>query len=441
MPQANPPAPAATIILKPGKDQSPRRRHPWVFSGAIARLVGAAVEGDAVRVEDSRGELLGTGHYSPGGSIAVRLFDFGPAAQLPSSAFWEARLRNAYRLRQSLGLVNHQLPFSDYQPARQSDSLQLASHDQAPGTNVYRLTHAEGDGLPGLIIDVYGDVAVLQAHSVGMYRARHELAAALRAVLGENLRAVYDKSAETVPAAALAEAPRNGYLLGAGTEAEHRVVENGHAFVVDWETGQKTGFFIDQRDNRALLARYAPGRRVLNTFGYTGGFSVYALAAGAALVHSVDASKRAIELTERNVALNAEAGAGPGSWEPGRHEAFAQDVQHFFKNPVSEELYDLIILDPPAYAKHLSARHNALMGYKRLNMSGLKHLAPGGLLFTFSCSQVVSPELFEGAVLAAAIEAGRPARILHRLTQPADHPVSLFHPEGAYLKGLVLAVE
>ncbi len=428
------PAPAATIILKPGKDQSPRRRHPWVFSGAIARLLGAAVEGDAVRVEDSRGELLGTGHYSPGGSIAVRLFDFGPAAQLPSPAFWEEKLRQAYQLRRSLGLAggNEQLLKS---PSQEANNQQPATNNQ--NTNVYRLTHAEGDGLPGLIIDVYGDVAVLQAHSVGMYRARHELATALQAVLGNALRAVYDKSAETVPAAALAEAPRNGYLLGAGTGAEHRVVENGHAFVVDWETGQKTGFFIDQRDNRALLARYAPGRRVLNTFGYTGGFSVYALTAGAALVHSVDASKRAIELTERNVALSAEADA----FEAGRHAAFAQDVQHFFKNPVSEELYDLIILDPPAYAKHLSARHNALMGYKRLNMSGLKHLAPGGLLFTFSCSQVVSPELFEGAVLAAAIEAGRPARILHRLTQPADHPVSLFHPEGAYLKGLVLAVE
>ncbi|NML65805.1 class I SAM-dependent rRNA methyltransferase [Hymenobacter sp. RP-2-7] len=401
----------ATVVLKPGKDQSPRRRHPWVFSGAIARLLGEAREGEAVRVEAAGGELLGTGHFSPGGSIAVRLFDFGPAAQLPSPAFWEARLRNAYQLRQRLGLASGPSP--------------------AAPTNVYRLAHGEGDGLPGLIVDVYGDVAVIQAHSPGMYYARHELAAAIKAVLGDDVRAIYDKSAETVPAQAAPDA-RNGYLLGEASGHEHLVHENGHQFAVDWETGQKTGFFIDQRDNRELLARYAPGRRVLNTFCYTGGFSVYALAAGAALVHSVDASKRAIELTERNVEL---------SGYQARHEAFAQDVQHFFKNPASEQPYDLIILDPPAYAKHLSARHNALMGYKRLNLAGLRHLAPGGLLFTFSCSQVVSPELFEGAVLAAAIEAGRPARILHRLTQPADHPVSLFHPEGAYLKGLVLAVE
>ena len=408
----------ATIVLKPGKDQSPRRRHPWVFSGAIAQVKGEAVEGAAVHVEAVGGELLGTGHFSPGGSIAVRLFDFGPDAQLPSPAFWEARLRDAYQLRQRLGLA----------------PSQLARENTGQTTDVYRLVHGEGDGLPGLIVDMYGDVAVVQAHSPGMYLARHELAAALKAVMGATLQAIYDKSAETVPAQAAPEA-RNGYLLGEATGTEHLVTENGHEFAIDWETGQKTGFFIDQRDNRALLARYAPGRRVLNTFCYTGGFSVYALAAGAALVHSVDASKRAIELTERNVALSGH------SEHPERHAAFAQDVQHFFKNPASEQPYDLIILDPPAYAKHLSARHNALMGYKRLNLAGLRHLAPGGLLFTFSCSQVVSPELFEGAVLAAAIEAGRPARILHRLTQPADHPVSLFHPEGAYLKGLVLAVE
>lgn len=407
---------SATVVLKPGKDQSPRRRHPWVFSGAIARVQGEAREGDAVRVEAADGELLGTGHFSPGGSIAVRLFDFGPGAQLASPAFWELRLRNAYQLRQRLGLAPTGRP---------------AASGQQPATTVFRLVHGEGDGLPGLIIDVYGDVAVLQAHSPGMYRARHEVAAALKSVLGDALGAIYDKSAETVPAQAAPDAC-NGYLLGEASGHEHLVGENSHQFAVDWETGQKTGFFIDQRDNRALLARYAPGRRVLNTFCYTGGFSVYALAAGAALVHSVDASKRAIELTERNAALSGHAG---------RHAAFAQDVQHFFKNPASEQPYDLIVLDPPAYAKHLSARHNALMGYKRLNLAGLRHLAPGGLLFTFSCSQVVSPELFEGAVLAAAIEAGRPARILHRLTQPADHPVSLFHPEGAYLKGLVLAVE
>ena len=400
-----PAAAAATIVLKNGKDHSLRRRHPWVFSGAIARLQGEADEGDAVRVEAADGELLGVGHFSGGGSIAVRMLDFGPAAQLPDAAFWERKLREAYQLRQRLHLTGE------------------------ADTNVFRLVHAEGDGLPGLILDVYGDVAVVQAHSVGMYRARPEIAAALQAVFGEKLRAIYDKSAETVPGNAVPDA-QNGYLLGESAGAEHLVTENGHQFAIDWETGQKTGFFIDQRDNRALLARYAAGRRVLNTFCYTGGFSVYALEAGAELVHSVDSSKKAIALTERNAGLTAHAD---------RHAAYPDDVLGFLKNH-SEE-YDLLVLDPPAFAKHMGARHAALMGYKRLNAAGLRHLAPGGLLFTFSCSQVVSPELFEGAVLAAAIEAGRPARILHRLTQPADHPVSLFHPEGAYLKGLVLAVE
>ncbi|ALD22207.1 class I SAM-dependent rRNA methyltransferase [Hymenobacter sp. DG25A] len=395
---------SATLTLKPGKDQSLRRLHPWVFSGAIARMQGEVVEGEVVSVLAANGELLGVGHYAPG-SIAVRMLDFGTEAQLPDAAFWEQKLRNAYQLRQRLGLTG------------------------TGNTNVYRLIHAEGDGLPGLIIDVYGDTAVVQAHSAGMYKARPLIAAALQVVLGENLRAIYDKSAETVPAKAAPDA-QNGYLLGESTGQEHVVEENGHRFAVDWETGQKTGFFIDQRDNRALLARYAPGRRVLNTFCYTGGFSVYALQAGAELVHSVDSSKKAIELTNRNAELS-------GLQE--KHEAYAQDVFSFLKDRHNQ--YDLIVLDPPAFAKHLSARHNALMGYKRLNVAGIKQIAPGGLLFTFSCSQVVSMELFEGAIMAAAIEAGRPARILHRLTQPADHPVSLFHPEGEYLKGLVLAVD
>ncbi len=396
---------ATTIVLKNGKDHSLRRRHPWVFSGAIARVLGEPQEGEPVRVEAHNGELLGVGHFSGGGSIAVRMLDFGPAAELPTAAFWEDKLGNAYRLRQRLGLTG------------------------TADTNVYRLIHAEGDGLPGLVIDVYGDTAVVQAHSVGMYRARPEIAAGLRAVYGEQLRAIFDKSAETVPGNAVPDA-QNGYLYGESSGTEHVVLENGHRFAVDWETGQKTGFFIDQRDNRDLLARYSPGRKVLNTFCYTGGFSVYALKAGAELVHSVDSSKKAIALTERNAELSEHAD---------RHAAYPDDVLGFLKNHSAQ--YDLLVLDPPAFAKHMGARHAALMGYKRLNMAGIAHLAPGGLLFTFSCSQVVSPELFEGAVLAAAIEAGRPARILHRLTQPADHPVSLFHPEGAYLKGLVLAVE
>ena len=413
---------APTIVLKKGKDHSLRRRHPWVFSGAIGQVLGQPDEGAAVRVEAAGGELLGTGHFSGGGSIAVRMLDFGADAALPDAAFWENKLRAAYQLRQRLGLTGD-APAEGY----------VESHEPmvpavAP-TNVYRLAHAEGDGLPGLIIDVYGDTAVVQAHSLGMYHARPEIATALQAVLGSRLRAVYDKSAETLPGPAAPDA-RNGYLLGESTGREHLVTENGHQFAIDWETGQKTGFFIDQRDNRALLARYAAGRRVLNAFCYSGGFSVYALAAGAELVHSVDSSKRAIALAERN------AGLAP---HPGRHAAYADDVLGFLKN--HSAAYDLLVLDPPAFAKHLGARHAALMGYKRLNAAGLAHLAPGGLLFTFSCSQVVSAEQFEGAVLAAAIEAGRPARILHRLTQPADHPVSLFHPEGAYLKGLVLAVE
>ncbi len=401
----NQPALPVTLVLKNGKDHSLRRRHPWVFSGAIARLHGEANEGDAVRVQAADGELLGVGHFSGGGSIAVRMLDFGPDAALPTPDFWVRKLQNAYQLRQRLALTG------------------------TADTNVFRLVHAEGDGLPGLVIDVYGDVAVVQAHSVGMYRARPDIAEALRVVFGDKLRAIYDKSAETVPGTAVPDA-KNGYLFGGSAGPEHLVTENGHQFAIDWETGQKTGFFIDQRDNRALLGRYAAGRRVLNTFAYTGGFSVYALAAGAEVVHSVDSSKKAIALTERNAALAPNAG---------RHTAYADDVLGFLKNHPAE--YDLLVLDPPAFAKHMGARHAALMGYKRLNAAGIAHLAPGGLLFTFSCSQVVSPELFEGAVLAAAIEAGRPARILHRLTQPADHPVSLFHPEGAYLKGLVLAVE
>ncbi|MCC3156148.1 class I SAM-dependent rRNA methyltransferase [Hymenobacter sp. 15J16-1T3B] len=393
---------AASVTLKPGKDQSLRRLHPWVFSGAIARMQGEVVEGKVVEVRAHNGELLGQGHYAPG-SIAVRMLSFGDAAPI-DEAFWVEKLGNAYRLRHSLGLTGQ------------------------GKTNVYRLVHAEGDGVPGLIIDVYGDVAVVQAHSAGMYQAREAIASALQQAV-PGLRAIYDKSSETVPAKA-APGAQNDYLFGQSTGQEHVVEENGHRFAVDWETGQKTGFFIDQRDNRALLARYAPGRRVLNTFCYTGGFSVYALQAGAELVHSVDSSKKAIELTNRNAELTG---------LQDKHEAYAQDVFTFLKDRHNQ--YDLIVLDPPAFAKHLSARHNALMGYKRLNVAGIKQIAPGGLLFTFSCSQVVSMELFEGAIMAAAIEAGRPARILHRLTQPADHPVSLFHPEGEYLKGLVLAVD
>jgi 23S rRNA (cytosine1962-C5)-methyltransferase len=308
---------STTIVLKNGKDHSLRRRHPWVFSGAIARVKGDPQEGDPVRVEASDGELLGVGHFSGGGSIAVRMLDFGLQAALPTAEFWAKKLGDAYQLRQRLGLTG------------------------TADTNVFRLVHAEGDGLPGLIVDVYGDVAVVQAHSVGMYRARPAITAALQAVFGTKLRAIYDKSAETVPGNAAPDA-QNGYLLGESTGAEHLVHENGHQFAVDWETGQKTGFFIDQRDNRALLARYSPGRRVLNTFCYTGGFSVYALEAGAELVHSVDSSKKAIALTERNAELSQHAD---------RHAAYPDDVLGFLKNHSAQ--YDLLVLDPPAFAKHM----------------------------------------------------------------------------------------
>ncbi|MBO0931321.1 class I SAM-dependent rRNA methyltransferase [Fibrella aquatilis] len=393
------------VILQKGRDEAVRRFHPWVFSGAVAKRDPHLEDGDIVDVLDSRNTYLGTGHFHDG-SILVRLFSFAAHTNgqtiVPDVDFWTQKLAQIRAVRTAL------IP---------------------PHTNCYRLVHGEGDGCSGLIIDIYDGVAVLQAHSIGMHRQRQPIVEALQRVFGPDLVAVYDKSVESLPDN-YAAGVQNGYRYGRA-DTPRPVMENGHMFMVDWITGQKTGFFLDQRDNRQLLARYAPGKRVLNAFCYSGGFSVYALTAGASLVHSVDVSQKAIELTNQNVTAN------PGF--PGTHEAIADDVMHYLKE--HDHQYDVVVLDPPAYAKSQSARHRAVQGYKRLNVEGLRRVAPGGILFTFSCSQVVDRELFYNTIVAAAIEAGRQVRVLHHLSQPADHPVSLFHPEGGYLKGLVLWVE
>ena len=394
------------IFLKSGKDVPVRRFHPWIFSGAVARVEGRPEDGDIVEVYDRSGELLGVGHFHHG-SIAVRLLSFGPA-NIGDSGFWEDKLRNALAVRAL---------FTDTMAA----------------DGAYRLVHGEGDGLSGLIVDIYGDTAVVQCHSIGMHRQVDLIAGALETVYEGRLRAVYDKSYESLPVR-YAETQSNGYRRttdGYDTAAQHIVTENGVRFRVDWQTGQKTGFFLDQRDNRQLLSRFAPGKSVLNAFCYTGGFSCYALKAGARLVHSVDISQRAMELCAENVALN----------EPfqGTHEGYTEDVLRFLKQNVRS--YEVAVIDPPAYAKSLDKRHNAVQGYKRLNVEAIKSVAPGGVLFTFSCSQVVDRELFYHTIAAAAMEVGRPVRVLHHLSQGADHPVSLFHPEGSYLKGLVLKLD
>jgi len=394
------------IFLKSGKDVPVRRFHPWIFSGAVGRVEGRPEDGDIAEVYDRAGELLGVGHFHHG-SIAVRLLSFGPA-NIGDSVFWEEKLRNALAAR-------------------------ALFTDMAAADGAYRLVHGEGDGLSGLIVDIYGDTAVVQCHSIGMHRQIDLIAAALETVFGGRLHAVYDKSYESLPVR-YAETQSNGYRWIAGghdTSAPHIVSENGVRFRVDWQTGQKTGFFLDQRDNRQLLSRFAPGKSVLNAFCYTGGFSCYALKAGARLVHSVDISQRAMELCAENVTLNA-----PFS---GTHEGYTEDVLRFLKQ--NEKRYEVAVIDPPAYAKSLDKRHNAVQGYKRLNVEAIKSVAPGGVLFTFSCSQVVDRELFYHTIAAAAMEVGRPVRVLHHLSQGADHPVSLFHPEGSYLKGLVLKLD
>ncbi|MBN1989639.1 MAG: class I SAM-dependent rRNA methyltransferase [Bacteroidales bacterium] len=389
------------IILKPGKEQSVQRFHPWIFSGAINEAVGNPEEGDVVEVTDSNGNFLGLGHCQPG-SISVRIFSFQNVE--PNLQFWEQKIASAYLLRSTVGLTSH------------------------PTTNIYRLIHGEGDGMPGLIVDIYGDTAVMQAHSLGMYLIRETLAKALVNALGGAIKNVYDKSSGTLPFKSIEE-KKDEYIIGSLSCDE--LYEYGSRFLVSWEEGQKTGFFIDQRENRKLLGEYSKGKTVLNTFGYTGGFSVAALKAGAQKVVSVDSSAKAIELTNANVALNF------GDNTP--HESHCSDVFDFFRN--TTENYDIIVLDPPAFAKHNNALHNALQAYKRLNAAAIKRLKPGGLLFTFSCSQVVTKENFRNAVFSGAAITKRQVKIIHQLTQPADHPINIYHPEGEYLKGLVLQVE
>lgn len=389
------------IYLKPKKEESLLRFHPWVFSGAIQGMERKPEEGDLVEVYSSDNRFLAIGHYQIG-SIAVRVLSF--EKRPIDHQFWVDRIRSAYQLRCILGLAN------------------------TPNNNTFRLIHGEGDALPGLVIDMYANTAVMQAHSVGMHRCRMEIAAALKEVVGDGLQNIYYKSETTLPYKADLNS-ENGYLLG--QDVDDIALENGLKFYVDWQKGQKTGFFVDQRENRKLLEHYAKGRSVLNMFCYTGGFSFYAMRGGAKLVHSVDSSAKAISLTNRNVELNF-----PG--DP-RHEAYAEDAFKYLERMGSN--YDLIILDPPAFAKHKDVLRNALQGYRKLNAIAFEKIKPGGILFTFSCSQVVSKENFRLAVFSAAAQSKRNVRILHQLTQPADHPVNIYHPEGEYLKGLVLYVE
>ncbi|MDR1645029.1 MAG: class I SAM-dependent rRNA methyltransferase [Tannerellaceae bacterium] len=389
------------IILKPKKEESLLRFHPWIFSGAIQTIEGEPQEGDIVEVFTANRLFIAVGHYQIG-SIAVRVLSFQPVTI--DNDFWIGRLRAAYALRQSLGLV------------------------AAENHNTYRLVHGEGDNLPGLVVDVYAHTAVMQAHSVGMHHARGALTDALLTVMGDTLRTVYYKSETTLPFKAGLPC-EDGCLYG--NEVEDIAIENGLQFYVDWQKGQKTGFFVDQRDNRSLLESYARGRDVLNMFCYTGGFSFYAMRGGARSVHSVDSSAKAILLTKKNIELNFLG--------DDRHEAFAEDAFKYLDKAAGR--YDLIVLDPPAFAKHKDVLRNALQGYRKLNAAAFDKIRPGGILFTFSCSQVVSKETFRLTVFSAAAQSGRHVRILHQLTQPADHPINIYHPEGEYLKGLVLHVE
>ena len=389
------------IYLKRGKEESLKRFHPWVFSGAIHHSDDGIQEGEIVRVLTNDGEFIAVGHYQVG-SIAVRVLSFHDVAI--DESFWESRLTAAFDVRKAIGVA------------------------QNPHNNTYRLIHGEGDNLPGLIIDCYGQTAVMQAHSVGMHVCREAVCKALVKVMGDNIQHVFYKSETTLPfKAGLGQ--ENDFLYGGSDD--NIAIENGLKFRVDWLRGQKTGFFVDQRDNRALLESYSKGRSVLNMFCYTGGFSVYAMRGGAKLVHSVDSSAKAIDLTNANVEMNF-----PGDE---RHRAFCDDAFKYLD--ANDDKYDLMILDPPAFAKHRAALHNALKGYTRLNVKGFERIKNGGILFTFSCSQVVTKEQFRNAVFTAAAQAGRKVRILHQLHQPADHPINIYHPEGEYLKGLVLYVE
>ena len=390
------------VYLKSGKEESLKRFHPWIFSGAIARVEGEPEEGEVVDVYTSKKEFIACGHFQIG-SIAVRVLSF--VQETIDRAFWVRKLASARALRVALGLIGN------------------------PQTDTYRLVHGEGDNLPGLIIDVYGSTAVMQAHSAGMHVCRMEIADALTEVMRDTVRNIYYKSETTLPFKADLLARENGFIKGGS--ADNVATENGLKFHVDWLKGQKTGFFVDQRENRHLLEHYARGRNVLNMFCYTGGFSFYAMRGGANLVHSVDSSAKAIDLTNENVKLNFP--------DDPRHQAYAEDAFKFLDRMGDQ--YDLIILDPPAFAKHRDALRNALRGYTKLNAKAFEKIRPGGILFTFSCSQVVTKENFRNAVFTAAAQAGRSVRILHQLTQPGDHPVNIYHPEGEYLKGLVLYVE
>lgn len=412
------------IILKKGREDSLLRFHPWVFSGAIAQIVGEPAEGDIVGVFSQGGDFLAYGHYQIG-SIAVRVLSFAGEDVL-SPDFWRNMIARALRVRVAAGLA---CPVS---PA--AEPVEATGLVERPAiTNCYRLIHGEGDGLPGLIIDYYDGVCVMQAHSVGMFRAKGAICEALKSVYGPSLKAVYDKSSGTAPFKAGLDLV-DGYLYRSESfsDDEQIVLENGHKFFVNWTEGQKTGFFLDQRENRALVGKYSKGRNVLNLFCYTGGFSVYALGAGAVHVDSVDSSRKAIDMVERNMSLNG--------FEPSRHTGYCADAIEFLRN-VPEDKYDLMIVDPPAFAKHRGALNNALRAYQRLNAAAISKVAPGGLVFTFSCSQVVDKEAFALAVFSAAAQTGRSVRILDRLNQPADHAVNIYHPEGEYLKGLLLYVE
>ena len=389
------------IYLKKGKEESLKRFHPWVFSGALNKIDEGINEGDIVRVFSKTGDFLAVGHFQIG-SIAVRVLSFEDIEI--NGKFWEERLASALETRKAIGVADNN------------------------SGDTYRLVHGEGDNLPGLVIDCYGKTAVMQAHSVGMHTCRHEIANSLVKIMGGNIENVYYKSETTLPfKAELGQ--ENGFIIGESND--DTAVENGLKFHVDWLKGQKTGFFVDQRDNRTLLEHYAKGRNVLNMFCYTGGFSVYAMRGGANLVHSVDSSAKAIALTDANMALNFP--------DDSRHKSFCEDAFKFLD--ASENTYDLVILDPPAFAKHRSALHNALKGYTRLNAKAFSKIKPGGIMFTFSCSQVVTKDNFRAAVFTAAATANRRVRILHQLHQPADHPINIYHPEGEYLKGLVLYVE
>ncbi len=392
---------SASIILSKGRDEAVRRFHPWIFSGAIHKVEGKPEDGDTVEVLDITGKYLATGHACTG-SIAVKLFHFGP--EKPGDNFWAEKLGKALRLRKDIGFTAN------------------------PKSTAYRLVFSEGDGMPGLVIDYYHGVAVIQAHSTGMYLMRNELAEALKQVYGKDLKAVYDKSAEALGKSG-AHSEGDGFLFGTADQVE--VLENNNRFSIDFVNGQKTGFFLDQRDNRAMLGHYAKGKKVLNAFCYTGGFSVYALKAGATHVTSLDSSRKAMDTLETNLLLNG--------CDVAKHESIVADAKTYLGTMPGD--FDIIVLDPPAFAKRHADRHKALQGYRFINAAAMKKIKPGGLLFTFSCSQAIDPEMFSSMAMSAALEAGRNVRILHHMGHSADHPVSVFHPEGAYLKGLVLFID